>query len=173
MPCPFLRRVLVGKLRRLFPAMQFVVTSHSPLLIAGLSQVEIVIFRREDGTVKCMNPPIDVRGLRADQILTSPLFALDATRDLETQELLDHYTELCSKSQLTPKEEIELRAASETLGLRIHGPEEREEARSAARMIQNAYRQQIAEMDSTTRKRLSLELDAQLLEVTSGRRRPS
>lgn len=45
--------------------------------------------------------------MRADQILTSPLFGLDGTRDPEFDDKIARYTDLTTKRDLSPDEQEE------------------------------------------------------------------
>ena len=92
---PVWQQVLVPRLKQLFPNVQFIATTHSPLIVAGRSRHEILIFRRQPKTKEIIvnRPTHDFRGLRADQILTSPAFGLVGARDIETVEVQQRYRE--------------------------------------------------------------------------------
>ena len=67
--------------RRCFPRVSFSVTTHDPLCLKGLHDGEIVVLRRDevDRIVAVTGLP-SVEDLRVDQILTSEMFGLRATR---------------------------------------------------------------------------------------------
>jgi predicted ATP-binding protein involved in virulence len=84
---PHWQHVLIGTLKNLFPSAQFVASSHSALVVSGLSRDEVLVFSRDDGDarkVKAAHPPGDLKGWRVDQILTSAAFGLAGARDPET-----------------------------------------------------------------------------------------
>ncbi|MCH8877406.1 MAG: AAA family ATPase [Chloroflexi bacterium] len=118
---PKLQRRIVKQLRTQFPKIQFITSTHSPLCAAGTADLEddgclLFVLRREsDGRIesKFLVPP---RGYRADQVLTSEVFGLPATRNIEVAKKLDQLRELYLKEQLSDEEERafeELRAELE------------------------------------------------------------
>ena len=56
--------------------MQFIVTSHSPFVAQAASDGGLIVLQPSgpDGAVEAHRPVESVKGWRADQILTSPLF---------------------------------------------------------------------------------------------------
>jgi len=82
---PKWQRVLIGKLRKLFPNVQFIFTTHSPTIIQGASE-DAMMFRvyrtKEDGKTKVSDPYYrkDLDHLMINTLLTSPLFGLDDSR---------------------------------------------------------------------------------------------
>ena len=72
---------LLPRLSRHLPRIQFIVTSHSPLLVGSLEWQNIVIARqRKNGTCTLERAEVDVSKLDADQILLTELFGLESTR---------------------------------------------------------------------------------------------
>ena len=107
---------IVERLRRTFPRVAFVVSTHDPLCLKGLYEGEIGVLAREEDTRIAINtdlPP--VADLRADQLLTSPLFGLYSTRGDDTVAATDRYTELLGKRRLTDAEELELEELEDRL----------------------------------------------------------
>ena len=89
---PKWQRVLIGKLRKLFPNVQFIFTTHSPTIIQGASE-DAMMFRvyrtKEDGKTKVSEPYYrkdepyyrkDLDHLMINTLLTSPLFGLGDSR---------------------------------------------------------------------------------------------
>lgn len=63
------------------PKMQFVVTSHSPLVASTLPAANIFVMEQdEQGRPSVVHPTREIRGLDADQVLLSPVFGLRNTR---------------------------------------------------------------------------------------------
>lgn len=82
---PKWQRVIVSKLRNLFPNIQFVFTTHSPTMIQGASEDAIMfrVFRNsEDGKTRVSEPYFrkDLDHLMINTLLTSPLFGLNDSR---------------------------------------------------------------------------------------------
>ncbi len=111
---PSWQQTLIGNLERIFPGVQFVVTTHSPLIVGGRSNEEILLFQRDEHTreIRVRRPGMDFRALRADQILTSPAFGLEGARDWETVGKQRRYGDLLNRASLTPEEQAEMEALS-------------------------------------------------------------
>lgn len=169
---PLWQRLLVHGLRELFPRVQFVATTHSPLLAADLAPESIVVLRREDNRVVCshLDPADDVRGLRADQILMGQAFGLDAVRGPEVEQEQNRYVDLSLALDRTIDDEIELGSLAQKLRLYHVTPEETREAREAARLIEESIDARIAGLN---KDRLIEEIRAQMLEIKSAFRRNS
>jgi len=110
---PIWQRNIVQKLNNQFPGMQFITTTHTPLIAAGIVDVEnsvlLKLEQQPDGSVTVR--PIDqsvLRGRRADQILTSEAFDLVTTKNKGSEDDLDRLTELLGKFKRTAQEEEEL-----------------------------------------------------------------
>jgi hypothetical protein len=108
---PTWRMQVVASLRRTFPRLQFVASTHDPLCLRGLHAGEIAVLRREGVGITAQFVRESVAHLRADQLLTSPLFGLVGTRDLDflTATKVDErrYDELFLKTNRSPAEESE------------------------------------------------------------------
>jgi predicted ATPase len=167
---PLWQRVVVQGLKELFPQVQFVATTHSPLTVADLPPESIVVFRREGDRIMCahLDPANDVRGLRADQILLGRGFGLESVRGPEMDRDQDRYIELSLNMERTPAEEAELVGLSGKLNLYRVTPEETREAREAARLIEKSIDSRISGLD---KERLIEEIRAQMLEIKSAFRR--
>ncbi len=130
---PFWQREIGLRLRRVFPRMQFIITSHSPFVAQAASDGGLFVLRpAADGAVEVQKPIESVRGWRVDQILTSPLFGLDATRDEETESLIRRHADLVARrtwGKLTGAEERELATLADELDDRLTAPGETAEER--------------------------------------------
>jgi hypothetical protein len=93
---PFWQKQIIPSLKELFPNMQFIATTHSPLIVSSLEKENVRIFDRdiESGEVAVTLPDIDFYGLRADQILTSRMFRLRTTRTKGMVEKMETYSKL-------------------------------------------------------------------------------
>jgi predicted ATPase len=92
-------------------------STHDPLVFSRLLKSEVRIFRRDDsGRVHVEEPLLDPRGMGVQAILTSDLFRLRSTLDIETQRVLDRQRQLSGKKgELSPEEEVELRTINTKL----------------------------------------------------------
>lgn len=92
---------IMSLLRRAFPRIQFIVTTHDPLCLKGMYDGEVFVLQRaeDDARVQTLKDLPDPRGMRAEQILTSEFFGLGST-DPETDAKLIRYQTLMQKPEL-------------------------------------------------------------------------
>ncbi len=81
---------VVSDLRRAFPRMSFIVTTHNPLTLLGGEPGEVHVIRRVEKQVEISQVDLPA-GIRADQVLTGVWFGLPSTLDAETRELLEDH----------------------------------------------------------------------------------
>jgi energy-coupling factor transporter ATP-binding protein EcfA2 len=115
---PEWQQKLTSIVKEYLPNVQIIATTHSPLLVAGMSQKELYIARREtrdSSRINVFRSPIDPEGLRADQVLTSPLFGLQSSRSPKVNEKIDRYVSLLGKRSRQADEETEFLALRQQL----------------------------------------------------------
>lgn len=89
---PRWRMQVVGRLRKAFPKIRFVVTTHEPLCLRGLYAGEtVVLTKNQNKEVIALTELPDPSELRVDQILTSDFFGLKSTIDPQTEQLFEEY----------------------------------------------------------------------------------
>ena len=89
---PRWRMRVVNSLRETFPRIQFLASTHDPLCLRGLGDGEVVVMRRDQKRrVHAITELPSVRGLRADQLLTSEFFGMSSTIDPELEDLFTEY----------------------------------------------------------------------------------
>ena len=72
---------VIGVLARELPHIQFILTSHSPLVVGSLEWMNIIVMQSDDSQASvAMRLPTPVHGLDADQILLTDFFGLESTR---------------------------------------------------------------------------------------------
>jgi predicted ATPase len=100
---------IVQRLRRCFPRVTFLATTHDPLCLKGLNDCEVVVLRRDEANrVRIMSSVPEFDDLRADQILTNPqLFGLPSTIG-KTPQAIGRYSELVKKRRRSSEEKAEL-----------------------------------------------------------------
>jgi len=115
---PKWQRDLLPWLSELFPNTQFIVTTHSPLIVqsAVARDANIVVCRREGDHVVIDQSVEAVKNWRADQILTSDLFGLETARPKEIEPFLEERQEILSKAKLTKKDEKRLKMLESEIG---------------------------------------------------------
>jgi AAA domain, putative AbiEii toxin, Type IV TA system len=111
---PIWQREIAVLLRRSFPKMQFIVTSHSPFVAQAATDEGLILLGdwEENGVVRAEYLGESVRGWRVDQILTSQLFGLSGTRDKETEDLIRDHADLVAKRRWNKLTGCELRLMS-------------------------------------------------------------
>jgi predicted ATPase len=117
---PEWQRTLVRDLTKIFPNVQFIATTHSPLIVAGMPARQIFRFARdEDGQVAQIEVTSEMTMGRADQILKGGLFGLETTLGTSTEEKIERYQTLLGKASLLPEEEEKLRELERSVRFRI------------------------------------------------------
>jgi len=77
---------VMSSLRRALPGVQFIVTTHDPLCLRGMDDGEVVVLQRnENGQIVQLEDLPSIKGMRADQLLTSDYFGLSSTVDPDTE----------------------------------------------------------------------------------------
>ncbi len=89
---------IVSSLRKAFPRIQFIATTHEPLCLRGLEKGEITLLRKVDSGTEIIDDLPSVADLRIDQLLTSDLFGLSSTIDPLIDEKFHNYYSLLAKS---------------------------------------------------------------------------
>lgn len=180
---------IVPALRRTFPAVQFIATTHEPLALRGLLQGETTLMRRAapgagDGArrVSVREDLPSPSSLRVDQLLTSSLFGLDTTIDPDIDEQFSRLYYLIGLSHRTPAQVTECeRLRADLAGFGVLGYTRRDqkiyelidELIAQERFLdperRKIDRERLARMSSRTRERvLALWSYADLGAVVSG-----
>lgn len=167
---PSWQRQIIDAARSEFPDVQFLVTTHSPLVVGSMAEGRLWrFFRDETQRVRSEEFGADFRGWRADQILTSPIFDT-AVRDPGTERLFADYENLAGLDSPSTKQLEKLHEAAAALEVRLPNPEQTEEARKASELIEEAAAAKIEEMPEAERERVLRELKRQVQEAIAGSR---
>ena len=114
---PSWQRTIGAWLHERFPNMQFIVTTHSPLIATRVSETEglvIRLVRRKEGKGEVVDVITEegTFGLTADQNLTGPNFGLTSTRDVLAEEMaaeIERLRERARQKKATPTERKKLK----------------------------------------------------------------
>jgi energy-coupling factor transporter ATP-binding protein EcfA2 len=103
---PRWQRKIIGLLRRQFPYIQFIATTHTPMCAIGTtelddSECELIVLERHELEVRAVENFKPPRGQWADQVLTSRLFKLPTAGDEGLLEATSRYNQLMSKERET------------------------------------------------------------------------
>ncbi len=116
---PKWQRNIIRLLHKVFPNIQFIASSHSPLCAAGLADLAdesvslVLLTQFEKGHVRSESLST-MRGWRYDEILRSPAFSTP-DRNVITEELMNKIHKLYMRKKLTSKEKVELKELLEEL----------------------------------------------------------
>lgn len=169
---PEWQSALVPLLKEFLPNVQVLATTHSPLVVGNLAANEMVRLRRDGARIELLPIDVQVEGWRADQILTGAPFGLTTTRNRETARMLERYTSLAAADKLDGDGRKELEMLADKLKVRMPAPKEKSQAREAAQMVQEAFRQKIDKMPPEDREKLVEEIKVQIEEASTGSWRP-
>jgi predicted ATP-binding protein involved in virulence len=99
---------LIPVLKRVFPRMQFIVTTHSPMLLPALERHEIVMLRlNENRDVVAESPPASPKLMTGSEIYSS-FFNIQKLYPNDLGDELRRYTYLSSDPTRTDAEEAEM-----------------------------------------------------------------
>jgi predicted ATP-binding protein involved in virulence len=109
---PTWQREIASWLQMQFPNIQFIVATHSPLIVAGAG-IEAITYKFDfDGDKSVRNEVKDLAFLSIEKVLSSDAFKIVSPYSDQTQAELDKYFKLKTKHNRTIKEEKELQKAS-------------------------------------------------------------
>jgi predicted ATPase len=143
---PLWQRTLINHLKELFPAVQFIATTHSPLLVGGLPVKQVMrLARDKKGRVVEVPLAPDMTLGYTDQVLTSLLFGLPTTLDDTTEKKMKRYYEL-AEMQDRGEHEQEYETLRQELMARVPPPapsyqERRKDQLSQAEMLEQLGQQ--------------------------------
>ena len=134
---PRWQRMIMQQFSDHFTNVQFVATTHSPLMITSLSDVNVAVLRQTGGgdQVAIDNEPGVLEGWRFDHILVN-LFELETARSLRVEALMKERERLCEKHPVTPQDKARLREIADELSSLPTA--ERLEDQAAMRIIRQA-----------------------------------
>ena len=112
---PIWQRQVMDYLAGCFPAIQFVVTAHSPLIAQAAKDAKLVVLNNQDGEIIIRSdfPPVDA--LRSDQILTGDLFGVPSSRGRRIEDLRKERNALLDIRNRSHSDEARLQSLREEL----------------------------------------------------------
>lgn len=94
---------------------QVILSTHDPIVISGLEKESITIFDKKDGITEIRQPEKNPRGMGIAALLTSDLFDLPTSLDLQTQSDLNRKRNLMFKKDRSKEEDFELNRLNKSL----------------------------------------------------------
>lgn len=95
---PRWQKHVIDDLRKAFPRLSFVVTTHNPLTLHGARKGEIQVLRREGDRVVAKQVDLP-EGADADEVLTGPWFGLSTTIDEDTVRAIERYQQQARRTE--------------------------------------------------------------------------
>jgi predicted ATP-binding protein involved in virulence len=134
---PEWQRNLIPALAEHFPAIQFIASTHSPLIVGALAAGTVATVKRLEDDQTEVTYSSEFTGWRADQILTSQAFGLESSRDVTTSNRLSEYGKALSKKSAGEAPDVaeSRRRMERELRAELPGPGETAAQRSAASII--------------------------------------
>lgn len=111
---PSWQRGIIEHLTDCFPAVQFIATAHSPLIVQAADKANLAVLHEKDGQVEISNHRESYFAWRPDQILASELFGIPA-RGKRIEELRSQRDDLLNKLDRSVRDEERLKSLREQL----------------------------------------------------------
>lgn len=111
---PRWQRRMMSDIARLFPAVQFIATAHSPLIVQAAENAKLAVLREQDGEILIDDDHELVDTWRVDQILSSDLFGVP-TRSEPIEQLREERNKLSAMPNRSASDEERLRSLREEL----------------------------------------------------------
>jgi hypothetical protein len=163
---PEWQKTLVPLLKDNFPNVQFIATTHSPLVAGAMEEQEVIRLVRVGAAIEARGVGERLRGLRADQILTSRAFDLETTTDFRTDELQAEYSGLLAIPDRSDSQESAFRALSARVRRNLAPIGDSFEARLQSRKRDEELEARERSLEPEERRAISKELSRILQEAT-------
>jgi hypothetical protein len=171
---PEWQQMLVPLLRKKFPLLQVIATTHSPLVVGNMEPNEVYHFGRDPelGQIKAERLKTSFDGWRADQILTSSAFNLQSSASLrdETVRMINEYSQLLGQNSRNDTEEKRLSELSIRLDGVIPRPASTQEGREASQILEELLMDRLRSQPPERRERILKEAQTYIADMELGRR---
>jgi len=96
---PTWQREIVPTLRRLFPNLTFIVTTHSPLIVQSAQDCEVFVVDRPSASSPSTVRKVELGASTVDKVLTSSAFGLESQLDPATSAKIAHARDLLAQGE--------------------------------------------------------------------------
>lgn len=110
---PKWQRTIIGSLTKTFPNIQFIVSTHSPIILSGATNDAQVIMLREDSIIDTDAKEYETYDI--SQLLLSELFGLKSSRSPQWDSLLSEQSDLLKKNERSLEENARLKVLDKLL----------------------------------------------------------
>jgi predicted ATPase len=162
---PEWQRLVLPVVRKHFPHLQLIVSTHSPLVVGSDPDARLIRLQRTEQGIVSSVLDEDFEGWRSDQILTGPAFHLSTTRAKLTEAKMKEYTNLLSRKEWSAGERERAEELAAELRRQLPRPQESEVGREAADLVHKAIRQRLRELPLERREKLATETEAYMREM--------
>lgn len=153
---PQWQREIVARLRQHLPAVQFIVSSHSPVIARSIGSVEpeqarekLFHLTQDDGGRIVVQEPPSLKGLTTDQVLASQAFDYLIQADPEVERVLAEASRLASKGpRRTREEERRYRKVKEIMSALLVPEGDTEVEREVRLELHERMKQRIGELEA-------------------------
>lgn len=91
---------VMAALRSAMPEVTFIATTHDPLCLRGMDDGEVVVlFKDDDQRISKVEDLPSIKGMRAEQLLTSDFFGLNSTADPRVEQTLADYVDQLARAR--------------------------------------------------------------------------
>jgi hypothetical protein len=109
-------RQIFDTLSKIFPNVQFIATTHNPLVLQAAPNANIIAMKRDDDHAIVAPSHENIQNWRVDQILTSELFDLPSARPPRLDSLFEERTKILSKPRLSTNDKVRLTELDKQIG---------------------------------------------------------
>ena len=113
---PKLQRNVVDFLLETFKQTQFIVSSHSPLIVQSNNDVNLILLNKVKDYVVVENNPESIANWRIDQILVSDLFGLKSSRSEQLESLWNERERLLGRKSINKSQEKRIAEIEQQVG---------------------------------------------------------
>jgi HEAT repeat protein/predicted ATPase len=146
---PAWQRRVLPDLHKVFPNLQIIATTHSPMVAGSVETASVRVLRRDGPGVKVIAGLPSIEGWRADQVLTSILFDLPTSRSQQTEELFRRYANRLAEYG-PDDEEVKRLGPQVASAMQIEGEGKIDE--ETHRVVDRLLSDQFQQLDETTRR---------------------
>lgn len=111
---PRWQRNILVQLSRVFPNLQFIVSTHSPIIVVGAAEIAQVVNLNKINNEEYLYQD-DIQVSNVGQVLLSDLFGLNYLHSPEWDDKIEERNSLLAKEKLTPEEENRLAELDEEM----------------------------------------------------------
>lgn len=164
---PDWQQTMVPLIRKHFPKLQVIASTHSPLLLGSFEANEVYHFQRNPETrqIEVERLETSFLGWRADQILTGPAFGLDSTISQDAESWLAEYTTLTAKADPSPQDSARIAELKSLIQQKVPTSPETPAQREALEALNEFLVRRLLDRPAEEKRRIMEEAKKLVLEI--------